>query len=317
MRIFLPLDGSKAAEAALAHGRALSQAFQAETVLLRVVATDRVEPGRVTNVLDWQLRRRHAEAYLSRVCARLNPNGCKVATEVSEGRAAEQVLRYANSHDIDVVVLAAGGEGGCGRGQLGGTASKIIAGLSTSVLLVPSTDRQPSDPEPAYRLVLAPVDGSPGSGWAARIAATIAMASRASLLLVRVVRTPELHGSAGYSRETRRLAERLTQAARLEAGNSLRLLRSQLPPELDVDTRVVVAQSVSRAINEMAEARQADLLVASAHGFDRDMQWRYGPVTERLLTHARRPILVLQHNTAVASDDLAGESGRWRINSVA
>ena len=319
MRVFLPLDGSEVAEAALRHGRALIQAFRAETVLLRVVATDRVEPGRVTNVLDWQLRRRHAEGYLSKVCAQLKPNGCQVATVVSEGRAADEILRYANSHDIDVVVMTAGGQGGTGGGQLGGTASKIIARLNTSVLLIPPAERQPTDAEAPYRLVLAPVDGSPGSGWAARIAASIAMASGATLLMVRVVRTTELPGSAGYSRETRRLAERLTQAARLEAANWLRQLRMQLPSELDVETRVLIAPSVSRAITEMAEARHADLLVLSAHGFDHAMQWRYGPVTERLLAHARRPILVLQHDAATTTscDDLAGESGRWRINSVA
>lgn len=318
MRIVLPLDGSRIAEAALPHGRALARAFHAETVLLRVVATDRAEPDRVTNVLDWQLRCRHAEGYLSRICGCLKLDDCRVTTVVSEGRAAEEIVRYANSRDVDVAVLSAGGEGGLGAVQLGGTASKVLAGLRTSVLLVPPSPRDAAEAEQAYRLILVPADGSPGSGWAARIAAAIAIACGAKLLLARIVPATELPGSAGYSRETRRLAERLTQAARLEAAESLRLLRSQLPPELDVEMRIVVAPSVSRAINDLAEARQADLMVASAHGFDREMQWRYGPVTERLLAHAKRPILVLQYDAAASGRvDLSGESGRWRISSVA
>lgn len=317
MRVLLPLDGSRTAETALVHGSTLGHAFSADSVLLHVVATDRAGQGSATNVLDWQLRRRRAETYLSEVSPKLDIPGRGVTTVVTEGIAADEILRYAHAHDIDLVVLTDSGAGATGPGQLGGTASKIIGGLKSSVLLVPHAAPKRLDTDPAYRLILAPVDGSPGSTWAARIAAAIAMANQTTLLLMRVVQAPQLPGSAGHSRETRRLAERVTQAACIEAGNWLRLLRMQLPPELTVETRVVVAANVCRVIREMAAARQADLLVVSARGFDHEIDWRYGSVTERLLAHAVCPTMALQHSSTAAGVQLPGESGRWRMPSVA
>lgn len=319
MQILIPLDGSSVAESALVHGRALVQAFGGACVLLRVVATDPVQPGAVTSLLDWQLRRRQAERYLAEVCSRFDPAGHEVVTVVGEGRVDEEILRYASNHGIDLVVLTDSGGGASGSGCLGGTAGKIIAGLGASVLLVPQRGPQAAAETPTYRTVLAPVDGSPGSGWAARVAAGIAMASGAGLVLVRVVQAPELPRPSGYSRETRRLAERLTQTARVAAGHWLRLLRSQLPPQLPVETQVVVAPSVGRVIRELSEVRGADLMVVSAHGFDHEMDCRYGSVTERLLMHATRPILILQHDTAAAAGEisLAEDSGRWRMPSTA
>jgi nucleotide-binding universal stress UspA family protein len=318
MRVLFPLDGSAVAEAALGHAKALGDAFDAEMLLLQVIPTHAVERGPITNLVDWQLRRCRAEDYLADVATRLRGQGLRVATAVEEGRTTEEVLRLVARHEVSLVVLTESGAGESGPGRLGGTAGKIIAGLDASVMLVPQPLPEiPSESE-AYRLVVAPVDGSPGSAWAARVGAAIAMASKAMLLLVRVVRSTELPGSAGYSRETRHLAERLTQAARVEAGHWLRLLRSQLPAELDVETMVVVASSVSRIVREIVQARCPDLLVISAHGFDHELDWRYGPVAERLLLHSACPILVLQHDPAVAAG--AGwleDSGRWRMRSLA
>lgn len=319
MRILLPLDGSRAAECALLHGGAMAQAFGADSVLLQVVETARAEAAPAMDVLNWQLRRRHADAYLSEACDRFDTSGRSIETAVVEGRPAREILRYTHAHDIDLVVMTDTGEGATDCGRLGGTAGKVISGLNASILLVPQSGIGAGDPGPGYRLVLAPVDGSSGSSWATRIAAAIAMASGATLMLMRVVQTAHLSGSAGHSREVQLMAERVAQAASREATQWLRMLRSQLPPDLEVETRVVASSNVCNAIKEMAVARQADLLVLSARGFDHDMDWRYGSTTERLLVHATCPILALQHRSsaAVGAAPMPGESGRWRMPSVA
>lgn len=318
MRILLPLDGSRTAECALEHGRVLGRAFGADSILLHVVAAGQSELRPATNVLDWQLRRRHAEEYLADLCARLDTGGRSVRAAVVEGRAAEEIMRYAHAQDIDLVVMTDSGEGATDPGRLGGTAGKVISGLNASLLLAPQAEGDAAAGGRVYRLILAPVDGSSGSSWAARIAASVAMSSGAALLLMRVVQAARLSDSAGHSREVQRLAERVTQAASREAGEWLRMLRTQLPPDLDIESRVVIAPDVCRAIRDMAVARQADLLILSARGFDHELDWRYGSVTERLLAHAACPILVLQHRSgAMVGAPLPGESGRWRMPSVA
>ena len=225
MRILLPLDGSRTAECALAHGHALGQTFGADSVLLHVVATGQTESVPATHVLDWQLRRRHAEAYLAEVRSNSDAVGRRIDTAVVEGRAAEEIMRYAHAHDIDLVVMTDSGEGGTDPGRLGGTAGKVIAGLNASLLLVPQADPKSIDTGQVYGLVLAPVDGSPGSGWAARIAAAIAMSNRSTLMLMRVVQAAHLSGSARHSRELRVLSERVTQAASLSSGQVLNAQR--------------------------------------------------------------------------------------------
>ena len=317
MRILIPLDGSAVAEAALAHGEVLGKAFCAELVLLQVVPTDPASAGVVADVLDWQIQRSRAETYLEEARTRLDDAGRAASTIVLEGSVVDEIARVANAGDIDVVVLTATGQGSTAAGQLGGTVGKLIPRLESSLLLVRPADGEPAAPLAAHRPIVVPLDGSPGSSWSARVAATIALTTGATLLLLRVVHAVEAPAWAGHSRKTRQLAEGLGEAMRVEADNWLRVLRTHLPERLEVDTQVVVAPGVCRAIREIVTAKQPGLLVMSAHGLDTDADCRYGEIAEHLLAHAPCPILVLQQPQAAVGADVTVQSGSWRIPAVA
>jgi nucleotide-binding universal stress UspA family protein len=189
--------------------------------------------------------------------------------------------------------------------------------LESSLLLVRPSDGVPAVPLAAHRPIVVPLDGSPGSSWSARVAASIALTTGARMLLLRVVQAVDAPAWAGYSRKTRQLAEGLGEVMRVEADNWLQVLRTHLPERLEVDMQVVVAPGVCRAIREIVTAKRPGLLVMSAHGLDTDADSRYGEVAERLLAHAACPILVLQQQQAVVGADVTAQSGSWRMPAVA
>ncbi len=180
------------------------------------------------------------------------------------------------------------------------------------MLVLPFGDNNAA-PLAADRLIGVPLDGSPGSSWSARVAATIAQATGATLLLLRVVQAVEVPDWAGYSCKTRELADGLSQAMHVEAENWLRKMRVQLPEGLKVDTQVVVAPVICHAIREAVAANDASLLVLSAHGLDADADGNLGEVAERLLARAPCSILLLQRRQAPVGTDVTSQSGAWRI----
>jgi len=300
IRILVPLDGSALAEQAIGHAIAISQVFSAELLLLRVVTET---TGTPRDCIDWQLQRRQAAAYLEQVAERLRATGLRIRQSVDEGHAAEVISRFCRDQNVDLIVLCRFGRGGVTDFGRGSIAQKIIASAPASVLLVgPTPKADPTDVEVRYRRVMVPVDGTPGSEWAMAMGAMIAQPTGAELLMVQAIERPQLPARMPMNQEIRELSERMHHFIKREALRRLSELKAQLPADLNVTTKVLVAGDIARALHATAEAADADLIVLSAHGKPGDHHWRYGSVCEPLLNHTMRPLLVFQQcDVATAS----------------
>ena len=143
-KLLVPLDGSTLAEAALSHAERIAQQFDSEIVLLRVivspytiVAPDLVLAGTELNLpqLDAQARQ-----YLQEVAGRLEQNGLTVRTEVCEVPVADASLDYAQTLDIEMIVMSTHGRSGVSRWVYGSVAERVLQGASCPILLLRTQD---------------------------------------------------------------------------------------------------------------------------------------------------------------------------------
>ena len=293
-RIVVPLDGSPLAEAALPHAAAIARAFGAEVLLLSVAEPP---PGSLGGADCAQSRLARAElaAYLDGVVGRLAGLGVAASREVAEGRASEQILRFAEERNGDLMVLSTHGRGGLTEFDLSGTASKVLRAVGCSVLVARAGTAGPSEGVAAYGRVLVPVDCSMRSNWAVHLAGTIARAQGAELVLGTVVRRPEVLGNAEAQAEAAPLVERLLRMNNDVARRHLhRLAGGVAHAGLVVQERVVDGEHVGQALERLAAGEDCALIVLSAHGGSPEMDWPFGSAANLLLEHATRPVLVLQ-----------------------
>ena len=76
--------------------------------------------------------------YLERLAAHLRGTGITVETAVEEGAVDEQIIGYAQQHDIDLITMCTQGYGGIKRRLLGSVTDRVIRSSETPVLVLPA-----------------------------------------------------------------------------------------------------------------------------------------------------------------------------------
>jgi nucleotide-binding universal stress UspA family protein len=137
-RILLPLDGSPLAERALPHAIALAKCFQSELVLLRVLV---LLPRPPTTREAALLRAEKTLAlfvheYLKSVATSVQEHGITVQTIAVEGRPNFQITQYAETNQVDLIVMCSRGQSGLSRWMIGSVTDRVMRGANVPVLLV-------------------------------------------------------------------------------------------------------------------------------------------------------------------------------------
>jgi nucleotide-binding universal stress UspA family protein len=148
-RILVPTDFSKGSEAALAYAQTFAARFEADVVLLHVVAPHL--PLREVPVLPFDVARgaadiaRAAEGRLSRLAQAIEWQGRSTKTAVRHGTEDEQILAAAREEQADLIVMGTHGRTGLGRALLGSVAERVVRRAVCPVLTVPQGERALSD----------------------------------------------------------------------------------------------------------------------------------------------------------------------------
>lgn len=293
--ILAPLDGSPLAEEVLPHALCLARALHVPLVLLHVLD---VQPAVLEHCLDspdWRLRRLQARRYLETLAKRLDAHDVEVEWHLAEGRAAGQIVEFIRQHDIGLVVLCAYGWGGISEFPFGGTVHKVFASTEVPYLLMrPGGGAEP----PSCRRVLVPLDGSRGAECAVSLAASIAIGAVAEIVLLQVVRAPEMPRHRPLTREESELSAKVVTCNRREAAAYLADVESRVGDGCRVRTRLVVSPRLAATIDQIAEDEHVDLIVITAHGDADHHVSGIGPTCHALLAHSAKPVLVLQNPRA-------------------
>jgi nucleotide-binding universal stress UspA family protein len=139
-KILVPLDGSDFAELALEPALAIARGMDAEVVLFRVAQPiPRTQAlAQMPDVFDdiVAATEREAEEYLARVRAGIPDQ--RVSTEVRPGEAgvARQIVDYADTSGVDLIVMSSHGLTGVKRWAYGSVAEKVTHSGPCAVLVV-------------------------------------------------------------------------------------------------------------------------------------------------------------------------------------
>jgi nucleotide-binding universal stress UspA family protein len=275
--LLVPLDGSALADAILPHVERFLADGPCDVLLLRVLPpADAAEevPGQA------QLERDAMQAHLDTTRARLEALGARVTTIVREGDPAAEILFAIDQHSPSLVAMSSHGRSGVLRWIRGSVAERVLRSCATPMLLVtPRADE--GGVEQRFRRILVPLDGGERSATILPAVTDLARRHDAEVLLLRVEQE-------GLSRPM--LAVALNPAKVVE---SLRPWMERLASD-GVRCRALAAQGDSASeILDAAEREGADLIAMTTHGRTGLSRLVDGSVSERVLRHCRRPLLVV------------------------
>jgi nucleotide-binding universal stress UspA family protein len=332
-RILVPLDGSILAERAIPHAEQFARIFGSSIVLLQVLdPTSFHENPNPVDPLSWQIRKAEADMYMDGIATRIRADLHENALEASssedhksrveyairEGRTAENIVNFAHTENIDLLVISTHGSGGLSRWNISSVTQKVINLIYLPVLVIRAYDLR--DAETArifYRRILLPIDSSRRAECA--LSAGIALArgelsmelpvevtnlsldptkpatasTQIKLILAAVIRPPEIPIPDPYPAEIQQLSDQLMDVTRLAVSKYLYEMKDRL--SVDCETCVVENNSVTLAIHELASQQEGiDLVVLCAHGYTGQSTWPYGTVARNYIEHGTKPVLVIQ-----------------------
>jgi nucleotide-binding universal stress UspA family protein len=139
-KILVPLDGSALSESVLEHVVAIASGCKVPEVVLMRVRQSLDET--VTNTIDFEIASKLDEAYqeeavnnLEQVATGLKEKGLLANTIVLTGKPAEEILNYAQSSGVDLIIMSTHGRSGVSRWVLGSVADKVVRHSTVPVLI--------------------------------------------------------------------------------------------------------------------------------------------------------------------------------------
>jgi len=257
--ILFATDFSPSAETAKLYVEALGSRYGSQVHVLHVIdlnATFR-DPDAG---LSLDIFRKFGEESLLRLQDEMVSKNIKVETELCEGvEPAAEILRAAQDHAVDLVVIGTRGHKGLARLVLGSTAEKLIHQAMRPVLTIGPAVARPNLPIGFQKIVYA-TDFSVEAAGACVFALTFAEDFGGRLYLCHVV--PEYEHSGQF--DDRELNERFTSALRRLVPD---VAREWFEPEC-----VLEHGSAADGILLLAKRVQADLIVLgtrkTSHWYD-------------------------------------------------
>ncbi len=146
-RILVPTDFSENSESAIEFARTFADEFNSEIHLLHVLASDTaVAMGSdgffsVSDDLMQEIRD-GVTSRLQETAQPLKDAGETVVQEVREGTPFVEIVKYAKSNEIDLIILGTHGRTGIPHLLIGSVAEKVVRKAPCPVLTVPLKGRK-------------------------------------------------------------------------------------------------------------------------------------------------------------------------------
>jgi nucleotide-binding universal stress UspA family protein len=183
---------------------------------------------------------------------------------------------------FDLAVIGTHGRTGLARFLLGSVAEKVVRHAPCSALVA----RPDGEPKP-FTHVLCPVDFSDSSRHALELAAELVRPGGAGITLLHVVEAPVSY--TGELPDPEFLRELDTRSAE-QLGQWASELRSKFSVPVTIRSRIGWAGAGTLAVID--DAPSVDLVVMGSHGRTGLKRVLLGSVAEKVIRHARCPVLV-------------------------
>jgi nucleotide-binding universal stress UspA family protein len=276
--ILIPLDGSEAAEAALA----VSELIPSRRVRLLTVESD------LSDLTAICATEPDCQAYLERVAEPLRRQGREVETVVTFGNPAREIITSAAAADL--IVMGSQGRGAVGRLVLGSVANHVARHAPVPTLIVRG-GRQPATTIPLTRIIV-PLDGSAFAEQALPMTVTLADVMGLPVHLVRVVDFDPVRGAVEAGVVT---ANAYVKAHAADISLADTYLAEQVQILRNKDVATTSELRTGAPASELLNAIHAgDLVVLTTRERGGIQRWFLGSVAEELVRRAAGPVLLVR-----------------------
>jgi nucleotide-binding universal stress UspA family protein len=289
MRILLAVDGSKDSRDAAAYLKDLplppaTTIRVVSVVSLPVFAPDvSSAPQLKSSFLDW------ARAAVADARKALERRGVAVETDVALGEPRTEIVRQSEEWGADLVVLGARGLGRVKRFLQGSVSDAVAHHARCAVLIVRGRRRKLGS-------VVVAMDGSEDSFQAVRFLQSFVLPRQARVRLVSVVERLRYPTTAPKALRGQLVAmiKELEAERRGELDKVLERAAGQLEDKITRVTRSTPTGDPADEIVATADDFDADLVVVGARGLGGVARALLGSVSEKVLHHARCPVLIVK-----------------------
>jgi nucleotide-binding universal stress UspA family protein len=285
------LDGSELAEVVFKYAQEVSGRMHMDAELLHVCDPREAE--------QLPMRRAYMERMAADLCAKAEVISSKYSKEkaaqciqvrgnVVVGHPAEEILKYVEENDIDLVMMSTHGSSGTEAWDLGSVAHKVIHASRIPIWLVPSGLREEiiADTLPQRTLVV-PLSGSKQSEAAIPHAIAILKqrGAEAEMVLLHVVDT----GSISMTRAALEEKEEHVGSMKAYLDATAQLVKEA---GVSVRTELLFGDPAETIINYLKD-HPAQLLAMATRGHTHLSRMVFGSVTESVLHLVKKTPLLL------------------------
>ena len=139
-RILVPLDGSELAEVVFTYAKELAGRLDVEVLLLHVATPEEREfipmhRSYIEHAADIVRRELQEVQERTGIKPGAKPKPVEARGELAIGYPAEEILRYAEESNVDLILMATHGRSGLKRWSMGSVADKVLRASKVPVWL--------------------------------------------------------------------------------------------------------------------------------------------------------------------------------------
>ena len=234
---------------------------------------------------------RQARLRLKKLAETNQEKSLRLATSVRTGKPFHGIIAAATERRADLIVMATHGYTGLDHALLGSTAERVVRHAPCSVLTVPAGAKYPGAGD-GLRIakILVPLDFSDTSKTALPWAVYLADSFGAQIVLFNVTEIFPIDHLMGREMVNHAITPMIE-----EARAALERIADNLGATTDARVSTSVIDGVPyKEICRAAQETHADLTVLTTHGHTGLKHLWLGSTAERVVRHARCPVLVVR-----------------------
>ena len=295
-KLLVATDGSELAEAALPYAEELAGRLGSEVALLNICES---EEQRASNMRQLYMSRL-AEAVeqgireYRRLAGGLESEETKVESVIVAGNPAEEIIDYAETQHVSLIIMATHGRSGIKRWAVGSVATKVLRGSSVPLALIKAGEPSPTMSKRwLFAKALLPLDGSEVGETAVAYVEELAVRLKMEVTLLQVVEPKYIPiGTEPWYYSHYR------QESLAAMGQSAHDYLSGIEQRLNAKGIAVSSRTepgvASERILEVAEQIGADVIAMSTHGRSGVARWAVGSVADRLAHAGNIPLILVR-----------------------
>ena len=284
-RILVPLDGSKFAEQVFPPVVELARVFGSEVVLVAVCELEESEFGHACRL--------YINNEAEQLKKSLQGSAATVRTTVLEGKAAEQILSYAEKSDISLIVISSHGRSGIAPWSLGGTTNKVLHKVGVPLIIVRAKEAPGEAVKTGlFSRILVPLDSSERSAAVLPYVAGLTEKLESEVILLQVVESGKhVHTIGGLDYIP--FKDRDIDSMKTPAQRYLDEISSKFAGTKATTRSEVRVGDSAHEIIKLATETGCSLIVMASHGYSGIAAWAHGSVTSKILQDSNRSFMLV------------------------